>query len=227
MNMTVPEKSFEPMASCPLDGMRVVDLSRLVSGNMVSLQLADFGAEVIKIEDPKRGDPLRAWQTDGVSVHWKVYSRNKKSVALNLREARGRELLCDLIAGAEVLIENFRPGTLEVMGLGPEILHRRNPGLIILRVSGWGQDGPYRDRPGFGTLVESMSAMLRAPGLPIASRLCRRPHSLTWWPDFTERWLCSSLVARSKSKAAGAKSSICHCSTRCFRSLPPKRPSIA
>ena len=171
--MGVPEKSFEPEATCPLDGVRVVDLSRLVSGNMVSLQLADFGAEVIKIEDPKRGDPLRAWQTNGISVHWKVYSRNKKSVALNLRDARGRELLADLIAGAQVLIENFRPGTLEAMGLGPELLHRRNPGLIILRVSGWGQDGPYRDRPGFGTLVESMSGYAartgfadREPALP-------------------------------------------------------------
>ena len=129
--MRVPEKSFEPEASCPLDGVRVVDLSRLVSGNMVSLQLADFGAEVIKIEDPKRGDPLRAWQTNGISVHWKVYSRNKKSVALNLRDARGRELLANLIAGAQVLIENFRPGTLEAMGLAPETLHRRNPSLII------------------------------------------------------------------------------------------------
>ncbi len=171
--MRVPEKSFEPEATCPLDGVRVVDLSRLVSGNMVSLQLADFGAEVIKIEDPKRGDPLRAWQTNGISVHWKVYSRNKKSVALNLRDARGRELLADLIAGAQVLIENFRPGTLEAMGLGPELLHRRNPGLIVLRVSGWGQDGPYRDRPGFGTLVESMSGYAartgfadREPALP-------------------------------------------------------------
>ncbi len=171
--MRVPEKSFEPEGRCPLDGVRVVDLSRLVSGNMVSLQLADFGAEVIKIEDPKRGDPLRAWQTNGISVHWKVYSRNKKSVALNLRDARGRELLAELIAGAQVLIENFRPGTLETMGLGPELLHRRNPGLIILRVSGWGQDGPYRDRPGFGTLVESMSGYAartgfadREPALP-------------------------------------------------------------
>jgi crotonobetainyl-CoA:carnitine CoA-transferase CaiB-like acyl-CoA transferase len=96
--MSVPEKSFEPGAACPLDGVRVIDMSRLVSGNMVSLQLADFGAEVLKIEDPKRGDPLRAWQTNGVSVHWKVYSRNKKSVALSLREAHGRELLLDLIA---------------------------------------------------------------------------------------------------------------------------------
>jgi len=171
--MSVPHKSFEPGVACPLDGVRVVDMSRLVSGNMISLQLADFGAEVIKIEDPKRGDPLRAWQSEGVSVHWKVYSRNKKSLALSLREARGRELLLRLVAVAQVLIENFRPGTLEAMGLGPEILHERNPGLIIVRVSGWGQDGPYRDRPGFGTLVESMSGYAartgfadREPALP-------------------------------------------------------------
>jgi crotonobetainyl-CoA:carnitine CoA-transferase CaiB-like acyl-CoA transferase len=171
--MSLPQKAFEPGAACPLDGVRVVDMSRLVSGNMVSLQLADFGAEVIKIEDPKKGDPLRAWQTGGVSVHWKVYSRNKKSVALSLREARGRELLLALAATAQVLIENFRPGTLEAMGLGPDILHQHNPGLIIVRVSGWGQDGPYRDRPGFGTLVESMSGYAartgfadREPALP-------------------------------------------------------------
>jgi crotonobetainyl-CoA:carnitine CoA-transferase CaiB-like acyl-CoA transferase len=171
--MSMTRKSFEPGATCPLDGVRVIDMSRLVSGNMVSLQLADFGAEVIKIEDPKKGDPLRAWQTDGVSVHWKVYSRNKKSVALNLRAPRGRELLADLIAGSQVLIENFRPGTLETMGLGPDILHSRNSSLVIVRVSGWGQDGPYRDRPGFGTLVESMSGYAartgfadREPALP-------------------------------------------------------------
>jgi crotonobetainyl-CoA:carnitine CoA-transferase CaiB-like acyl-CoA transferase len=160
----VPQKSFAPAAACPLDGIRVIDLSRLVSGNMLSLQLADFGAEVLKIEDPKRSDPLRAWQTDGVSVHWKVYARNKKSVALNLRAERGREILADLVAGAQVLIENFRPGTLEAMGLGPAILHRRNPGLVIVRVSGWGQDGPYRDRPGFGTLVESLSGYAARTG---------------------------------------------------------------
>jgi crotonobetainyl-CoA:carnitine CoA-transferase CaiB-like acyl-CoA transferase len=164
--MSLSEKSFEPGAASPLDGVRVVDMSRLVSGNMVSLQLADFGAEVIKIEDPKRGDPLRAWQTDGISVHWKVYSRNKKSVALSPREPRGRELLLDLIATSQVLIENFRPATLEAMGIAPEILHRRNPGLIILRISGWGQDGPYRDRPGFGTLVESMSGYASRTGFP-------------------------------------------------------------
>jgi crotonobetainyl-CoA:carnitine CoA-transferase CaiB-like acyl-CoA transferase len=162
--MSLPRKSFDPEAACPLDGMRVVDLSRLVSGNMVSLQLADFGAEVVKIEDPKKGDPLRAWQTKGVSIHWKLYCRNKKSLALDLRAARGRELLRQLIAKSHVLVENFRPGTLETMGLAPELLFRDNPRLIIVRVSGWGQDGPYRDRPGFGTLVESMSGYAARTG---------------------------------------------------------------
>src|SRR6202167_155192 len=162
--MSVPQQPFEPDAACPLDGIRVVDMSRLVAGNAVSSQLADFGAEIIKIEDPGKGDPLRAWQTDGVSVHWKLYARNKKSVALSLREPRGRELLLDLAASSEVLIENFRPGTLEKIGLGPKVLHASNPRLVIVRVSGWGQDGPYRDRPGFGTLVESMSGYASRTG---------------------------------------------------------------
>ncbi len=162
--MTVPKTTFDPDAKCPLDGVRVVDMSRLVAGNAVSSQLADFGAEIIKIEDPGKGDPLRAWQTNGVSVHWKLYARNKKSLALSLRPPRGRELLLDLISTAEVLIENFRPGTLEKMGLAPAELHKRNPRLVIVRVSGWGQDGPYRDRPGFGTLVESMSGYAARTG---------------------------------------------------------------
>ena len=162
--MRLPEGSFAPDVACPLDGVRIVDLSRLVAGNAVSSQLADFGAEVLKIEDPQKGDPLRAWQTAGVSVHWKLYARNKKSVALSLREARGRELLLDLAASSEVLIENFRPGTLEKIGLSPAVLHERNPRLVIVRVSGWGQDGPYRDRPGFGTLVESMSGYAARTG---------------------------------------------------------------
>jgi crotonobetainyl-CoA:carnitine CoA-transferase CaiB-like acyl-CoA transferase len=161
--MSLHEKSFDP-ASGPLDGIRVVDLSRLVAGNAVSSQLADFGAEVVKIEDPVKGDPLRAWQSGGVSVHWKLYARNKKSVALSLRQQKGRELLLDLAASSEVLIENFRPGTLEKIGLGPEVLHTRNKRLVIVRVSGWGQSGPYRDRPGFGTLVESMSGYAARTG---------------------------------------------------------------
>ena len=157
-------KSFDTAAKCPLDGVRVLDLSRLVAGNMLSLQLADFGAEVIKIEDPAKGDPLRDWRVEGVSVHWKVYARNKKSLTLNLRERDGRELLLRLAETAQVFIENFRPGTLEEMGLSPATLHQRNGRLIIVRVSGWGQDGPYKDKPGFGTLVEGLSGFAAKTG---------------------------------------------------------------
>lgn len=157
-------REFQPGATPPLSGLRVVDLSRLVAGNMVSLQLADHGAEVIKIEDPARGDPLRAWRTEGHSLHWKVYARNKKSLALDLRHKDGLAILADLIAASDVLIENFRPGTLEAMGLAPATLHARTPKLIIVRVSGFGQDGPYRERPGFGTLVEGMSGFAAMNG---------------------------------------------------------------
>src|SRR5436190_22031496 len=157
-------RPFRPEASCPLDGIRVLDLSRLVAGNMLSLQLADFGAEVIKIEDPHKGDPLRDWRTNNVSVHWKVYARNKKSVTLNLRAPEGLDLLRRLVATAQVFIENFRPGTLEEMGLAPNALHAINPKLIIVSVSGWGQDGPYRDKPGFGSLVEGMSGFASKNG---------------------------------------------------------------
>jgi len=155
---------FAPDAPVPLSGIRVVDLSRLVAGNMVSLQLADQGAEVIKIEDPKVGDPLRAWRWNGQSLYWKVYGRNKKSLALNLRPQSGRDVLLDLLATSQVLIENYRPGTLEQMGLGPDVLWARNPKLIVVRITGFGQDGPYRDRPGFGTLVEAMSGFASKNG---------------------------------------------------------------
>ena len=157
-------KSFETEAQGPLQGIRAIDLSRLVAGNMLSLQLADYGAEVIKVEDPERGDPLRDWRVKGFSIHWKVYARNKKSLALALRSPEGLSLLARLIDTADVLIENFRPGTLEAMGLAPEALQARNPGLIVVRVSGWGQDGPYRERPGFGSLVEGMSGFAAKNG---------------------------------------------------------------
>jgi crotonobetainyl-CoA:carnitine CoA-transferase CaiB-like acyl-CoA transferase len=160
----IPRIDFEPNAAAPLDGIRVVDLSRLVAGNMVSLQLADQGAEVIKIEDPRVGDPLRAWRVKGLSLHWKVYARNKKSLAINLRPQAGRDALMELVARSQVLIENYRPGTLEEMGFGPDVLHERNPGLIIVRITGFGQDGPYRDRPGFGSLVEGMSGFAAKNG---------------------------------------------------------------
>jgi len=165
--------AFDANAKGPLQGIMVIDLSRLVAGNMLSLQLADFGAEVIKIEDPGKGDPLRDWKVDGKSFFWKVYARNKKSVTLDLRNARGMELLLSLVEHASVLIENYRPGTLERMGLAPAQLHERNPKLIIVRVSGWGQTGPYAQKPGFGTLVEGMSGFAaktgfadREPALP-------------------------------------------------------------
>jgi len=154
--MSPPLTPFQTHTGCPLDGVRVLDLSRVVAGNMVSLTLADFGAEVIKIETPE-GDPLRDWLVAGIAANWKVYARNKKSVCINLRKEDGKHLLLRLAQTAHVLIENFRPGTLEKMGLGPEVLRERNPGLVIVRVTGWGQTGPYRHRPGFGTLAEGMS----------------------------------------------------------------------
>jgi formyl-CoA transferase len=152
----LPRKSYEPDARGPLEGVRVLDLSRLVAGNMLTQVLGDFGAEVIKIEPPA-GDTLRAWQTGGVQTNWKIYARNKKSVGLELRKPRARELLFRLLPTAAIFVESFRPGTLETMGLAPEALLALNPRLIIVRISGWGQDGPYRRRPGFGTLVEGLS----------------------------------------------------------------------
>jgi crotonobetainyl-CoA:carnitine CoA-transferase CaiB-like acyl-CoA transferase len=140
-----------------LDGVRVVDLSRLVAGNMTTHVLADYGADVIKIERPGKGDDLRSWRVKGIEVFWKVYARNKKSVAIDLQSDDGREFLWRLIDTAQVLVENFVPGTLERWGMGPDDLLRRNPKLIVLRVSGWGQTGPWRNKPGFGTLVEAMS----------------------------------------------------------------------
>ena len=149
-------KLFDPAARCPLDGVRVLDLSRLVAGNTLTQVLGDFGAEVIKVEPPA-GDTLRAWQTNGVQVNWKLYARNKKSLCLELRKPDARRLLLDLVPTAAIFVESFRPGTLEDMGLAPAVLLERNPHLVVVRISGWGQDGPYRRRPGFGTLVEGMS----------------------------------------------------------------------
>ena len=154
---------FQPTAEGPLAGVRVLDLSRLVAGNMLSLQLADFGADVIKVEPPA-GDPLRDWRDGGKELHWKTYARNKRSIVLNFRHPAAKDALLRLVATADVLIENFRPGTLEEMGLGPDILHAANPGLVIVRVSGFGQTGPYAPLPGFGTLVEAMSGFAARTG---------------------------------------------------------------
>jgi len=159
-----PKLEFDPSRAGPLDGVRVFDLSRVVAGNVLSLQLADFGAEVIKVEDPAKGDPLRSWGNDGVETTWKVYARNKKSIGLNLREPQARELLLKLVPSAQVLVENFRPGRMEQMGLSPDVLHQHNPKLVIVRVSGFGQTGPYRKRPGFGTLIEALSGFAARNG---------------------------------------------------------------
>ena len=156
--------NFQTKNVGPLKDIRVIDLSRVVAGNMTSLQLADFGAEVIKVEPLPDGDPLRTWKQGGESTFWKVYSRNKKSIGLNFRSPDSKEIILHLIENADVMIENFRPGTLEKMGLGFDTLEKINPKLILLRISGYGQTGPYKSRPGFGTLVESMSGFAHKNG---------------------------------------------------------------
>jgi crotonobetainyl-CoA:carnitine CoA-transferase CaiB-like acyl-CoA transferase len=146
-----------------LRDIRVLDLSRLVAGNMLTTALADLGADVVKVESA-RGDSLREWRVEGISTAWKAYSRNKRSLCLNLRRAESLDILRRLIPGADVFVESFRPGTLEEMGLSPDALLAINPKLVIARISGWGQTGPYADRPGFGTLVEGMSGFASMNG---------------------------------------------------------------
>src|SRR5258705_4590018 len=165
MKKALPKKNYQPAATPTLAGVRVLDLSRLVCGNTITQVLADFGAEVIKVESAA-GDTLRAWQTNGVATNWKFYARNKKSLGLELRKPEARELLLRLVPSAAVFVESFRPGTLEEMGLAPDTLFARNSKLIIVRISGWGQQGPYRRRPGFGTLVEGMSGFASMNGFP-------------------------------------------------------------
>jgi crotonobetainyl-CoA:carnitine CoA-transferase CaiB-like acyl-CoA transferase len=150
-----------------LAGLRVLDVATLFAGPMIATLMADFGADVVKVEHP-RGDAVRSfgWQKDGVSLWWALMSRNKRCVTLNLSQPRGQEILKRLVVDADVLIENFRPGTLERWGLAPDVLQAINPGLIVVRVTGFGQTGPYRDRPGFGTLAEAMSGFAHITGAP-------------------------------------------------------------
>ena len=147
--------------SGPLTGLKIVELGQLIAGPFAAKTLADFGAEVIKIEPPGAGDPLRKWRLlkDGTSVWWQVQSRNKRSLALDLKQPEAQDIVRKLAAEADVLIENFRPGAMEGWGLGPEALQTLNPGLIMLRISGYGQTGPYRDRPGFGVVAEAMGGL--------------------------------------------------------------------
>ncbi|MBP3980984.1 CoA transferase [Acidovorax sp. JG5] len=151
-----------------LAGVRVVEMGQLIAGPFCGKTLGEFGADVIKIEAPQTGDPLRNWRLikEGTSVWWQVQSRNKRSVALDLRQKEGQAIARQLIAEADVLVENFRPGTLEAWGMSPEELHALNPGLVMLRISGYGQTGPYRDLPGFGAIGEAMGGLRHLTGEP-------------------------------------------------------------
>jgi formyl-CoA transferase len=153
-------------ATGPLDGVRVVEVGTMISGPTAGRLLADFGADVVKVERPDADDHLRNFgpQVDGTGVWWKYLSRNKRCVTLDLRAEKGAAVFADLVEEADVVIENFRPGTLERWGLGPDTLHEWNPELVVLRVSGFGQDGPYAERPGFGTLAEAMSGFAAVNG---------------------------------------------------------------
>jgi len=161
--MPTPASSDKPPQIPPaaLGGLKVLELGQLIAGPFAAKTLADFGAEVIKIEPPGSGDPLRKWRLlkDGTSVWWQVQSRNKRSVALDLRTPEGQGVVRQLALEADVLIENFRPGALEGWGLAPDDLLAANPRLIVLRISGYGQTGPYRNRPGFGVVAEAMGGM--------------------------------------------------------------------
>lgn len=165
---TAATSSLPSIAPGALAGLRVVEMGQLIAGPFAGKTLGDFGADVIKIEAPGSGDPLRQWRLlkDGTSVWWQVQSRNKRSIALDLREREGQDIARQLIAQADVLIENFRPGTLEGWGMSYEELSRDNPGLIMLRISGYGQTGPYRDLPGFGAIGEAMGGLRHLTGEP-------------------------------------------------------------
>jgi formyl-CoA transferase len=163
-----PTTGAAPAAFGPLAGLKVIELGQLIAGPFAARTLADFGAEVVKIEAPGKGDPLRQWRLlkDGTSVWWQVQSRNKRSVALDLRQREAQDIVRQLAQEADVLIENFRPGAMEDWGLGPDALQALNPRLIMLRISGYGQSGPYRDRPGFGMVAEAMSGLRHLSGEP-------------------------------------------------------------
>ncbi|WP_237565625.1 CaiB/BaiF CoA transferase family protein [Ornithinimicrobium cavernae] len=153
----------------PLQGLRVVEVGQLLAGPFCGQLLGDLGADVVKIEDPGRGDPLRQWgrqRPKDQSLWWSIVGRNKKSVTVNLREPEGQDIARQLVAGADVLVENFRPGTLERWGLGYDTLRELNPGLIMVRVSGFGQDGPYAARPGYGAIGEAMGGLRYVVGDP-------------------------------------------------------------
>jgi crotonobetainyl-CoA:carnitine CoA-transferase CaiB-like acyl-CoA transferase len=157
-----------PAVTGPLSGLRVLDVSTILAGPMCCQILGDFGADVVKIEHPRTGDGMRShgYDRDGVPLWWKQVARNKRTVGLYLGDPAGAEVFLELVRTADVLVENFRPGTLERWDLGPDRLHRENPGLVIARITGFGQTGPYAARPGFGTIAEAMSGFAHLTGFP-------------------------------------------------------------
>ncbi|MGI4778370.1 MAG: CaiB/BaiF CoA transferase family protein [Janthinobacterium lividum] len=165
---STPPADQPSFAKGALSGLKVVEMGQLIAGPFCGKTLGEFGADVVKIETPGAGDPLRNWRMlqDGTSVWWQVQSRNKRSVALDLRSAEGQDIARKLIAEADVLVENFRPGTLERWGMGWDELSALNPGLVMLRISGYGQTGPYRDLPGFGAIGEAMGGLRHLTGEP-------------------------------------------------------------
>ena len=160
--------SSTAMPARPLDGVRVLELGQLIAGPFAGCILAYFGAEVIKIEPPEKGDPLRGWRIleHGTSLWWRSLGRNKKCITLNLYTEKGRQIARQLADRVDILVENFRPGTLEKWGLGPEELKQTNPGLIYARISGYGQTGPYASRPGFASVCEGMGGFRYINGFP-------------------------------------------------------------
>lgn len=166
--MTAPAPVPVPPAPGALAGLKVLEMGALIAGPFCAKLLGEFGADVVKIEPPGQGDPLRKWRylQDGTSVWWHVQSRNKRSVALDLRKPEGQAIARELAARADILVENFRPGTLEGWGMGYETLARANPGLVMVRISGYGQTGPYASRPGFGVIGEAMGGLRHVTGTP-------------------------------------------------------------
>jgi crotonobetainyl-CoA:carnitine CoA-transferase CaiB-like acyl-CoA transferase len=194
-------------AAGPLADVRVVEMGQLLAGPFCGQLLADFGAEVIKLEDPATGDPMRQWGREkphGLSLWWPVIARNKKSVTLNLRHPEGQSLARRLLGAADVLVENFRPGTLERWGLGYDALAERNPGLVLVRVTGFGQDGPYAPRAGYGSIGEAMGGCAMSPATRRRRPAARGSRSATPWPGPSPPsgpcWPCTPAAAPAAAR---------------------------
>jgi crotonobetainyl-CoA:carnitine CoA-transferase CaiB-like acyl-CoA transferase len=205
------------MARQILDGIRVLELGQLIAGPFAAKTLADFGAHVVKVEPPGQGDPLRKWRMlhEDTSVWWEAQSRNKQSIAIDLRQPEGQALVRKLASEADVLIENFRPGTMEKWGLGWDVLHADNPKLIMVRVSGYGQSGPKRDEPGFAAVAEAMSGLrylTGEPGRPPVRAGCRWA---TRSPACMARLACCWRCTNAMRAVAKARSSTWRCTSRC------------